>query len=79
MSFNTLMGLYGLLCIALGITIGWAMPRRRRAGQVSRPYIEGPAPVELGYDPMNPMNAGRTSETVEICGAEWTVMRPLGK
>lgn len=82
MSFNTLMGLYGLLCIALGIVVGRALPRRGQrvgADHLIRPVDGAPSPADLGYDPMNPMNAGRTPETVEICGAEWTVMRPLGK
>lgn len=52
-----------------GYAVGCLL-ERGRAGQVSRPY-DAPVPVDLGYDPENPMNAGRKRETVRMCGAEW--------
>ena len=65
----------GGVLLFLGIMIGLLIaccprqPRRRR-----RPVEDAPVPADLGYDPLNPMNAGRQRKTVEICGAEWTVM-----
>ena len=61
-------------CILLGMIVGlflarW-MIRRVRPAQP-----EGPAPCDLGYDPTNPMNAGRGRETVQEGGATWYVIR----
>ena len=62
-----------LLCITclvigamFGALVGGVRARRRRAGQVSRPY-DAPMPVDLGYDPDNPMKR----EAVQMGGATW--------
>lgn len=68
--FDAVTGVVGSVCLLIGILIGTLMPRYER-----RVVREAPAPADLGYDPTNPMNRGRTPETVEICGLEWTVIR----
>ena len=74
MSNELLIGLLCLMCLVVGALFGsllggiWA--RRRRAAQCAAP-TDTPMPVDLGYDPENPMNAGRKHETVEMCGATW--------
>ena len=67
-------GLTGALCLVIGMMLGrlWATGLyEEKARRTKRP--EAPAPVELGFDPMNPMNGGartaaKRGERVEICG-----------
>lgn len=56
-----------VMCVLLGVVIGLFMAR----ATVRRVRPEAPAPVDLGYDPNNPMNCGRERETEVICGATW--------
>lgn len=60
-------GILCVLCVILGIVIGLCAAR----ATVRRMHPEAPVPVDLGYDPRNPMNCGRPRETEIICGAVW--------
>lgn len=58
--------------LILGVLLSrWAVRRVRPR------TMEAPVPVtDLGYDPKNPMNAGRGRETVQEGGATWYVISP---
>ena len=79
-SMNTQIGILCVLCVLLGVMAGLFMARAtirgaKKSGALTmRSDFGAPAPVDLGYDPSNPMNAGRPRKTVKECGYEWTVI-----
>ena len=78
-SMNTQIGILCVLCVLLGVLVGLFMARAairgaKKSGALMMNVNEAPAPVDLGYDPSNPMNAGRPRKTVKECGYEWTVI-----
>lgn len=58
------------VCAILGLVGGMYLSR-----WALRRHQEAPVPE---YDPRNPMNAGRQTETVRAGGATWYVIRPQG-
>ena len=50
-----------ILALVSGYLAGYGMGRRIRKQNA-------PAPVDIGYDPQNPMNAGRGWEPVKVEG-----------
>ena len=66
------------LCAALvllGIAVGMLIGRKYWRWVDRVMYEPAPVPATLGYDPENPMNAGRGRETVEVGGATWYIVR----
>lgn len=66
-----------ILCLALGALSGAAL-----AGRPGHRARRAPGPVDLypvpGTRLRGPEN-GQERETVEICGATWTLMRPVAE
>lgn len=66
-----------ILCLALGALSGAAL-----AGKPGRRAARAPEPVDLYPVPdtrlRGPEN-GLKRETVEMCGATWTLMRPVSE
>lgn len=60
-----------ILCLVLGMITGYEI-HAWRAGR-----RDAPAPVDpLGYDPQNPMNAGRAWTPVEVEGHTFYRVQP---
>ena len=80
LSQNFQVGLLCLMCVLLGILVGLFAARATIRGAKKSGILRmenpagAPVPPDLGYDPENPMNAGRKRETVRMCGYTWTVM-----
>ena len=51
-----------VILFVLGLCAGYALGRK------TRKRAKAPAPVDIGYDPQNPMNAGRGWEPVQVEG-----------
>lgn len=58
-----------VLCLIVGALFGAFL-----AGKSGHRRNEAPAPIDLSYDPTNPVNGremGRKREPVQMCGATW--------
>lgn len=86
MTFEMELGIMCLIAMLLGAAIDRCLPRRAKPSSdpaapghlppsVGKAFGDAPVPVDLGYDPENPINAGRGRETVEIDGATWYLMK----
>lgn len=69
MSTQLITGLLCITCLIIGTLFGTIL-----AGKSGHRRNEAPAPVDLSYDPTNPINGapmGRKREAVQMGGATW--------
>lgn len=62
----------GITCLLIGGLFGSLITAFTKA---RKPH-PAPAPVDLGYDPDNPINRGRSWEPVEVEGRTFYRVRP---
>ncbi len=56
LSFDLELGVLCLLCIVLGMSIQYALSFCRRPKTRRSRRFDAPVPLDLGYDPNNPIN-----------------------